>query len=135
MNLSFKKTCIIISIDLAIYNFMLIFFHNPIPFAKMLYYLLSFDILLYFMIPFFRHEAMPKKRKPEFKNQEDVRLLYQATIPDAERITDDELYHMICLRSAVPKHDCTNAEYIQFLKRRGFLIINGKHIWLYGYPR
>ena len=127
-----KKVLLIIVADTILYDFALLIMRTHFNWNTFLYYAIVLDtIILCMILPFLRYYKIQTYRTL-LKEQEPLRLLYQAKFPDASTISEDELYDIINLRMVIPEHTCSKSDYIKYLKRKGLLIVNGQHIWLYG---
>lgn len=127
-----KKVLLIIVSNLILYDVSLLINRTHFDWNSFLFHTIALDtIILCIIFPFLGYYRIQTYRTL-LKDPEPLRLLYQTKLPDASSITEDELYDIINLRTAIPKHTCSKSDYIKYLKRKGLLIVNGQHIWLYG---
>lgn len=127
-----QKFLFITIINIILYDIALFFHQTHFNQSVLLYYIITIDVfILCILFPFLRHYQIQTYRL-SVKEKKPLRLLYQAKLPDAKLLSEDDLYDIINLKTSIPEHTCSKADYIRYLKRKGLLIVNGQYIWLYG---
>lgn len=128
-----KQLSFVFILNLVLYDISLLISRYHLNRYLFLFYMVVIDVLLLCIIfPFISH-FKPRVYRVSEEERNQLHLLYQTKLPDADLISEDELYDIINLRTNIPEHTCSKSDYIKYLKRKGLLIVNGQHIWLYGF--